>query len=131
MMKIALNEFLGECTTRDPAGEGLRMAELYGLYVSWCALKNTKPVSQGTLAAAVRGAGNRPTGRGPCPGMAMTGPAARDYIVHRELPLYALEPSGAQHDPPAAQDSPPALQGTDRARAELHRRAPTGHRRAA
>jgi hypothetical protein len=99
MMKIALNEFLGECTTRDPEGEGLRLAEVYGLYISWCALKNTNPVSQGTLAAALHDAGIRPTGQGPCPGLAMTGMAARDYIVHRELPLYDLHASGTKYDP--------------------------------
>ncbi|MEC5181794.1 hypothetical protein RCH07_003163 [Arthrobacter sp. CG_A4] len=92
-MKLVLDEFLRECVDQDPDNDGLGPNELYGLYVSWCALNATAPVADRTFRVALGAAGISPACRaGPCPGLAMTGPAARDYIVHSELPLLVLEP---------------------------------------
>jgi hypothetical protein len=96
MAKTPLEDFLNECVARDPEGDGLSMAELYGLYLSWCALEGSTPVGDKTFRADLRAASIRPAHRGGrCPGLRMAGPAACDYLVHRELPLLVLDqPAG-------------------------------------
>jgi len=91
MTKTPLDDFLTECLARDSDHDGLRLEELYGLYLSWCGLRASEPVRGRAFRAALRTAGIRPSHRsGLCPGVAMAGPAACDYIVHRELPLAVL-----------------------------------------
>ena len=96
MAKTPLENFFNECVARDPEGDGLSMAELYGLYLSWCVLEGSAPVGDKAFRADLRAANIRPAHRGGrCPGLRMTGPAACDYLVHRELPLVVLdEPAG-------------------------------------
>jgi hypothetical protein len=96
MAKTPLEDFLNECVARDPEGDGPSMAELYGLYLSWCMLEGSTPVSDKTFRAELRAANISPAHRGGrCPGLRMAGPAACDYLVHRELPLLVLdEPAG-------------------------------------
>jgi hypothetical protein len=106
MAKTPLEGFLEECVARDRDGSGLSVEELYGLYLSWCALGSGSPVRYREFRAGLRAAGIRPTHRGgPCPGLTMAGPAACDYLVHRELPLAVLDaPSLRPEQPPAAPD---------------------------
>ena len=105
MAKTPLEDFLTECVARDPEGDGLSMAELYGLYLSWCALEGSTPVGDKTFRAGLRAANISPAHRGGrCPGLRMAGPAACDYLVHRELPLVVLDdPAGRPRlmSPPA------------------------------
>ena len=92
MAKTSLEDFLTECVARDPEGDGLSMAELYGLYLSWCVLEGSTPVGDKAFRAGLRAANIRPAHRGGrCPGIRMAGPAACDYLVHRELPLVVLD----------------------------------------
>ncbi|HSN35497.1 MAG TPA: hypothetical protein VLT34_04045 [Arthrobacter sp.] len=105
MAKTPLEDFLNECVARDPDGDGLSVEELYGLYLSWCGLVGSTPVRSKGFRAGLRTANIRPAGRGsPCPGLKMTGPAACDYLVHRELPLVELDAP----DRRPRQVSPPA-----------------------
>lgn len=98
MTKTPLDDFLTECLARDPDNDGLRVEELYGLYLSWCGLRGSAPARGRTFRAALRTAGIRPSRQsGLCPGVAMTGPAACDYIVHRELPLAVLDARPDNH----------------------------------
>ncbi|XAS68156.1 hypothetical protein V3C33_02135 [Micrococcaceae bacterium Sec5.7] len=90
MTKVPLDEFLCECVDRSPDHDGLALEELYGLYVSWCVLRETEPASDRAFRAGLGEAKINPVRRGRCPGLAMTGSASADYIVHRELPLVAL-----------------------------------------
>jgi hypothetical protein len=92
MTKTPLDDFLNECIARDPDRDGLSIEELYGLYLSWCGLRGSEPFRGRAFRAGLRAAGIGPGHRGGlCPGLAMAGPAARDYIVHRELPLVVLD----------------------------------------
>ncbi|WP_190989121.1 hypothetical protein [Pseudarthrobacter sulfonivorans] len=54
-------------------------------YISWCLLNSEKPGSSAAFWAATKrrgyGAHHRRTGRYIWPGLAMTGPAAVDYIL--------------------------------------------------
>ena len=95
MTKTPLEDFLTECVAADPDG-GLSVEELYGLYLSWCGLAGFAPVGGSAFGAGLRAANVRIENRGRrCPGLRMTGPAACDYLVHRELPLAVLEaPAG-------------------------------------
>lgn len=115
MTKTRLDEFLDECITRDPDSDGLSLDALYGLYISWCGLRGSTPVPDRTFRAGLRAA-NIGRGRraGLCPGLAMTGPAARDYIVHREFPL-ALPGISAGVGPaaPMATDVPARTEGVN------------------
>ena len=99
MTKTPLEDFLNECVAPDPDGDGLSMEEMYGLYLSWCGLEGLKPVRGRAFRAGLRAANIRPSHRGSrCPGLMMAGPAACDYLVHRELPLVVLDPpAGRQH----------------------------------
>ena len=98
MAKTPLDDFLNECVAPEPDGEGLSFEELYGLYLSWCGLKGLNPIRGRAFRAGLRAANICPAHRGSrCPGLMMAGPAARDYLVHRELPLVVLEaPAGPQ-----------------------------------
>jgi hypothetical protein len=95
MTKTPLEDFLTECVAPDPDG-GLSVEELYGLYLSWCGLGGFAPVGGRAFRAGLRAADVRiEYRRRRCPGLRMTGPAACDYLVHRELPLAVLEaPAG-------------------------------------
>jgi hypothetical protein len=115
MTKTRLDEFLNECITRDPDSDGLSLDELYGLYISWCGLRGSTPVPDRTFRAGLRAADIGPGRRaGLCPGLAMTGAAACDYIVHREFPL-ALPGFSAGVGPAArmATDAPAIPEGVN------------------
>jgi hypothetical protein len=91
MLKSPLHEFVNDCIARNQDADGLTQEELYGLYVSWCSLRGSMPAPARTFRAGLRAANIQPEHRGGrCTGLAMTGPAACDYIVHRELPLAPL-----------------------------------------
>jgi hypothetical protein len=113
-MAKSLEDFLNECVARDPGADGLSLEELYGLYLSWCALEGFAPVRGRTFRTGLRAA-NIPSAH--CgalyPGLVMAGPAACDYLVHRELPLAVLETSPArpQMMSAPADESVPALPG--------------------
>ena len=93
MTKTPLEDFLTGCVAADPDGEGLSVEELYGLYLSWCGLEGVAPVCDKEFSAGLRAAKVRTEHRGRrCPGLRMTGPAACDSLIHRELPLAELEP---------------------------------------
>ena len=96
MTKTPLDDFLTECVAVDPDGDGLSVEELYGLYLSWCGLGGVGPVGGRAFRAGLRAANVRTEHRGSrCPGLRMAGPAACDYLIHRELPLAVLEaPAG-------------------------------------
>ena len=96
MAKTPLEDFLNECLAADPDGDGLGMEELYGLYLSSCALEGFAPIGGKAFRAGLRAANVRTEHRGSrCPDLRMAGPAACDYLVHRELPLAVLEaPAG-------------------------------------
>ena len=98
MTKTLLEDFLNECVAPDPDGDGLSMEELYGLYLSWCGLGGLAPVRARAFRAGLRAAGVLTENHGSrCPGLRMAGPAACDYLVHRELPLVVLDaPAGRQ-----------------------------------
>lgn len=72
------DDFLRESTSTEPGSEtGLDAEELYGLYISWCALSGCPPESAEALWEAL-------AERDVIPGsntLSMTGPAAADYIV--------------------------------------------------
>ena len=91
MLKSPLHEFVNDCITRNQDADGLTQEELYGLYLSWCSLRGTAPAPARTFRAGLRAENIQPDHHGGlCPGLAMTGPAACDYILHRELPLASL-----------------------------------------
>ena len=71
-------DFLREATSSDPGTEqGLHREELFGLYTSWCALSGCPPEPEGALWDALEACGINPDRNQ----LAMTGPAAADYIV--------------------------------------------------
>jgi hypothetical protein len=91
MLKSPLHEFVNDCIARNQDADGLTQEELYGLYLSWCSLRGCTPAPARTFRAGLRAANIQPQHRGGlCTGLMMTGPAARDYIVRRELPLAPL-----------------------------------------
>ena len=97
MTKTPLEDFLNECVAADPGGGGLSVEELYGLYLSWCGLEGFAPVRGRVFRAGLRAANVRIEHRGRrCPDLRMTGPAACDYLIHRELPLAVLEASAGR-----------------------------------
>ena len=97
MTKTPLENFLNECVAADPGGDGLSVEELYGLYLSWCGLEGVAPVGGRAFRAGLRAANVPIEHRGRlCPDLRMTGPAACDYLIHRELPLAVLEPTAGR-----------------------------------
>jgi hypothetical protein len=91
MLKSPLQAFVNDCIARNRDADGLTQEELYGLYLSWCSLRGSTPAPARSFRAGLRAENIQPERRGGlCRGLAMTGPAACDYIVHRELPLAPL-----------------------------------------
>ncbi|GAA5189569.1 hypothetical protein AHiyo1_49010 [Arthrobacter sp. Hiyo1] len=79
MLTSHFQQFLSEATVRDPgaAGDLLGPDSFYGLYVSWCLAHGISPVPETDFGAGMRRCGvdvHRS-------GLAMTGPAAADYIL--------------------------------------------------
>lgn len=72
------DDFLRETTSSEPGSDsGLSTEELYGLYMSWCALTECPPEPPKARCDAL-------TAKGITPGQntsSMTGPAAADYIL--------------------------------------------------
>lgn len=115
MLKSPLDEFVNDCIARNQDADGLTQEELYGLYLSWCSLRGTTPAPGRTFRAGLRAVNIQPDHHGGlCLGLAMTGPAACDYILHRELPLASLPPElqtkGADDDRATPIDRNPAEQ---------------------
>lgn len=76
--RLHFDAFLSEAVSMDPGSDrGLDREELFGLYTSWCLLTGRAPQPETILWLALRDRGITP-GRN---SVAMTGPAARDYIV--------------------------------------------------
>lgn len=78
--------FLSECITCNPENQtGLREDEIYGVYLSWCVINAETPCPEPSLWTAMkRYPHHNPehaSGRRVWPGLAMTGPAAVDYIL--------------------------------------------------
>lgn len=78
-MTSHFQQFLREATIRDPgaAGDLLGPDSFYGLYISWCLLHGITPVPDTDFRAGMRRCGIDIHHSG----LAMTGPAAADYIV--------------------------------------------------
>ncbi|WP_426989204.1 hypothetical protein [Pseudarthrobacter sp. Y6] len=78
MSRTHLDEFVRDTINGDPGSEkGLSSEELFGLYTSWCLLTACPQESADALWQAI-------LLRGIVPGhntLAMTGPAAADYIL--------------------------------------------------
>jgi hypothetical protein len=78
MITTHFDEFIRDTTNSDPGSEtGLDSEEFFGLYTSWCLLNAYPQESADTLWKAL-------AARGIIPGhntLAMTGPAAADYIL--------------------------------------------------
>jgi hypothetical protein len=86
MSDLQYSRFLSECMTHDPdRPTGLLGEEMYGVYISWCLLHGEAPASGTAFWAAMKrqgcGGRQRHAGRYVFPGLAMTGPAAVDYIL--------------------------------------------------
>lgn len=113
MLKSPLDEFVHDCIARNQDADGLTQEELYGLYLSWCSLRGSTPAPPRSFRAGLRAANIQPEHHGGlCAGLAMTGPAACDYILHRELPLASLpqeiQPQGADTERTTPIDRKPA-----------------------
>lgn len=77
-MSAHFDRFLREAVTTDrETDSGMDKDELYGLYTSWCLINRLEPVSPHNLWTALRGYRIRPDDNT----LAMTGPAATDYIL--------------------------------------------------
>ena len=84
--------FMSECILHDPDQQsGLRDDDVYGLYLSWCFLNQEQPGPDHALRAAMKERGHIRRNRGSSsyiwPGLAMTGPAAVDYILSSQPSL--------------------------------------------
>ena len=76
--------FLQEATTKDPVSDrALGRNGLYGLYASWCFLRQAAPGPEDAFWAAMKEKHINPRGAG----LRMKGPAAADYIMTRYLGL--------------------------------------------
>ena len=72
------DKFLQEATTLDPAAaQGLGRNRLYGLYTSWCFLRQAAPRPEDAFWTAMKKKQIHPKGTG----LRMKGPAAADYIL--------------------------------------------------
>jgi hypothetical protein len=77
-MSAHFDGFLAEALTTDRETDGgLDKEELYGLYTSWCLLNHTQPEPAESLWAALESSRIKPDDNT----LAMSGPAAVDYIV--------------------------------------------------
>lgn len=81
--------FLSECIIQDPERQaGLLDDEMYGVYLSWCFLNREDPASENAFWAALNHMGHaKRSGTKRLPGLAMTGPAAVDYILYSQPSL--------------------------------------------
>lgn len=78
MASTHFDRFLMEAVTTDRETDGgLGADELYGLYTSWCLINQAPPEPPQALWAALKEHRIRPSHNG----LAMTGPAATDYIL--------------------------------------------------
>lgn len=77
-MSAHFDRFLAEALTTDrETDSGLAKEELYGLYTSWCLINHSEPEPAEALWAALKGHRIKPEDNT----LAMSGPAALDYIV--------------------------------------------------
>jgi hypothetical protein len=77
-MSAHFDQFLAEALTTDRETDGgLAKEELYGLHTSWCLINQSQPEPAEALWAALAGHRIRPDANT----LAMSGPAALDYIV--------------------------------------------------
>lgn len=77
-MGAHFDRFLSEAlTTTRVTDNGLDKEELYGLYTSWCLINQRQPEPAEALWAALKGHQIKPHDNT----LAMSGPAALDYIV--------------------------------------------------
>ncbi len=77
-MNEHFDRFLAEALTTDRETDGgLAKEELYGLYTSWCLMNQHQPEAAEALWAALDGRRIKPDDNT----LAMSGPAALDYIV--------------------------------------------------
>ncbi|MCX2747243.1 hypothetical protein OOZ51_05360 [Arthrobacter sp. MI7-26] len=76
---IHFDQFLEEATIHvyDRSDSALGRDCFYGLYTSWCLLRRSAPRPESAFWAAMKTKGIHPGGNG----LAMTGPAAADYIL--------------------------------------------------
>jgi hypothetical protein len=78
MANSEFDQFLQEATTRDSAAESaLGRNRLYGLYTSWCFLRQAVPGPEDAFWAAMKENHVHPKRSG----LRMKGPAAADYIL--------------------------------------------------
>ncbi|MFE4838106.1 hypothetical protein ACFRAU_25930 [Arthrobacter sp. NPDC056691] len=78
MHATQFEQFVAEAlTTERETDTVLGPDELYGLYTSWCLIHNVQPDAPAALFAALKANGIDPQN---CE-LAMTGPAAADYIL--------------------------------------------------
>ncbi|MGO4193453.1 hypothetical protein AB4Y67_17540 [Arthrobacter sp. YAF17] len=72
------DQFLQEATTPDPAADhALGRNRLYGLYTSWCFLRQAAPRPEDAFWTAMKKKQIHPRRTG----LRMKGPAAADYIL--------------------------------------------------
>lgn len=77
-MSAHFDRFLAEALTTDrETDDGLDKGELYVLYTSWCLINQLQPESAEALWAALKSPRITPGDNT----LAMSGPAALDYIV--------------------------------------------------
>lgn len=77
-MSAHFDQFFAEALTTDrETDSGLAKEELYGLYTSWCLINQGQPEPAEALWAALQGRRIKPDDNT----LAMSGPAAVDYIV--------------------------------------------------
>jgi hypothetical protein len=77
-MNEHFDRFLAEALTTDRETDGgLAKEELYGLYTSWCLMNQHQPEPAEALWVALDGRRIKPDDNT----LAMSGPAALDYIV--------------------------------------------------
>jgi hypothetical protein len=78
MANSQFDQFLQEATTRDPVSDrSLGRNRLYGLYTSWCFLRQAAPGPEDDFWVAMKENHIDPRRAG----LRMKGPAAADYIL--------------------------------------------------
>ena len=77
--------FLADCFAAADPSQGPTDDEMYGVYTSWCLLRQERPASPPAFWTAMRELGIRDRCRVATrvvrPGLRMQGPAAADYIL--------------------------------------------------